>query len=77
MLSHNEQCPCGSGTKCKRCCLARLDVVAGELRKRDAFLDKLSVWLRAEHRETAEEAEAHTALIRVLRGVSGRGMSAV
>jgi hypothetical protein len=77
MPSRNEPCPCGSGTKYKRCCLGRLDVVARELRERATFLDKLSVWCRAEHRETAQEAGAHTALIRVMRGASGRGMSAV
>ena len=77
MPSRNEKCPCGSGQKYKRCCLVRLDVVARELRKRDAFLGDLTAWLRAEHAQTLEDAGSDTMLIRMLRGVSGRGMSMV
>jgi hypothetical protein len=75
--SRNEPCPCGSGQKYKRCCLVQLGVVARELRERDAFLGDLTAWLRAEHAQTLEDAGSHTTLIRMLRGVSGRGMSMV
>ena len=77
MPSRNEPCPCGSGTKYKRCCLVRLDAVARELRDRDAFLGGLIAWLRSEHEQDIEEAGSHTALIRILRGVTGRSMSMV
>src|ERR1035437_7478403 len=77
MPSRNEPCPCGSGRKYKRCCLVQLDVVARELRERDAFLGDLTAWLRAEHAQKLEESGSHTTLIRMLRGVSGRGMSMV
>ena len=77
MLSRNEPCPCGSGTKYKRCCLVRLETVARELRDRDAFLGGLIAWLRAEHEQDIEEAGSHTALIRILRGITGRNMSMV
>ena len=77
MASRNGPCPCGSGQKHKRCCLVQLDVVARELRERDAFLGDLTAWLRAEHAQKLEEAGSHTTLIRMLRGVSGRGMSMV
>lgn len=77
MPSRNDRCPCGSGTKYKRCCLVRLDVVAHELRERDAFLDDLTAWLRVEHEATVEEAGHQTVLIRMLRGVTGRSMSIV
>jgi hypothetical protein len=55
----------------------RLDVVARELRERDAFLSDLTPCLRAEHAQTLEDAGNHTTLIRMLRGVTGRGMSMV
>jgi len=55
----------------------QLDVVARELRERDAFLGDLIAWLRAEHAQTIEEAGNHTTLIRMLRGVTGRSMSMV
>jgi hypothetical protein len=55
----------------------QLGVVARELRERDAFLGDLTAWLRAEHAQTLEDAGSHTTLIRMLRGVSGRGMSMV
>ena len=77
MPARNEPCPCGSGTKFKRCCLVKLDAVARELRERDEFLGGLIAWLKAEHAETLEEAGDHTALIRILRGVTGRNMSIV
>ena len=77
MPSRNEPCPCGSGTKYKRCCLVQLDVVARELRDRDAFLGDLIAWLRAEHEQEIEDAGSHTSLIRILRGVTGRSMSTV
>jgi hypothetical protein len=77
MPSRNEPCPCGSGQKDKRCCLVQLDVVAREPRERDAFLGDLTAWLRAEHEQTLDEAGSHTTLIRMLRDVSGRGMSMV
>src|SRR5664280_1571823 len=64
MPSRNESCPCGSGQKYKRCCLAQLGVVARELRERDAFLGDLTAWLRAEHAQTLEDAGSHTTLIR-------------
>jgi hypothetical protein len=77
MPSRNEPCPCGSGTKYKRCCLVRLDAVARELRDRDAFLGGLIAWLRSEHEQEIEEAGSHTAWIRMLRGITGRSMSMV
>lgn len=77
MPSRNDSCPCGSGTKYKRCCLVRLDAVACELRERDAFVGSLTAWLKAEHEQEIEDAGSHTTLIRILRGAIGRGMSAV
>lgn len=77
MPSRNQPCPCGSGIKYKRCCLVRLEAVARELGDRDAFLGGLIAWLRSEHREDIEEAGSHTALIRMLRGITGRNMSMV
>jgi SEC-C motif len=77
MPSRNEPCPCGSGQKYKRCCLVKLDVVTRELRERDAFLDDLIAWVRAEHAQTLEDAGSHTTLIRMLRGVHGRNMSLI
>jgi hypothetical protein len=55
----------------------QLDVVARELRERDAFLGDLTAWLRAERAQTLEDAGGHTTLIRMLGGVSGRGRSMV
>jgi hypothetical protein len=77
MPSRNQRCPCGSGIKYKRCCLVGLEAVARELGDRDAFLDGLIAWLRSEHRHDIEEAGSHTALIRMLRGITGRNMSMV
>ena len=77
MPSRNQPCPCGSGIKYKRCCLVRLEAVARELRDRDAFLGGLIAWLRSEHKHDIEEAGSHTALIRMLRGITGRNMSMV
>ena len=77
MPSRNQPCPCGSGIKYKRCCLASLEAVARELRDRDAFLGALIAWLRSEHQHDIEEAGSHTALIRMLRGITGRNMSMV
>ena len=71
MPSRNEPCPCGSATKYKRCCLVGLEAVARELRDRDAFLGGLIAWLRSEHKQDIEEAGSHTALIRILRGITG------
>ncbi|MGH2947206.1 MAG: hypothetical protein ACRDPC_13280 [Solirubrobacteraceae bacterium] len=51
--------------------------MARELRERDAFLDDLTAWLRVEHEATVEEAGHQTAVIRMLRGVTGRSMSIV
>ena len=68
MPSRNEPCPCGSGIKYKRCCLARLEAVARELRDRDAVLGGLIAWLRSEHEQDIEEAGSRTAMIRILRG---------
>lgn len=77
MPSRNEPCPCGSGSKYKRCCLARGEAVARELRERGAFLDDVSSWLQAEHEQTLEDASGETTLIRLLRGPAGRYMSLV
>jgi hypothetical protein len=77
MPSRNDPCPCGSGSKYQRCCLVRLDVVARELREREAFLGDLIAWVRSEHEETIEEAGGHTVLIRMLRGVTLRSMGMV
>lgn len=77
MPSRNEPCPCGGGTKYKRCCLARLHVVARELRERDAFVDGLIAWLRDEHGHEIEAAGSHTTLFRIMRGSSGRRMSTI
>ncbi len=75
MPSRNERCPCGSASKFKRCCLPRIDAVAGELRDRDALLAKLIDWVSDEHAETLEAAARETMLVRVLRGRTGRSMS--
>ena len=75
MPSRNERCPCGSASKFKRCCLPRIDAVAGELRDRDALLAKLIDWVSDEHAETLEAAAHETTLVRVLRGRTGRSMS--
>jgi hypothetical protein len=75
MPSRNESCPCGSASKFKRCCLPRIDAVAGELRNRDALLAKLIEWVTAEHAETIEDAGRETTLVRLLRGRTGKSMS--
>jgi hypothetical protein len=77
MPSRNDPCPCGSATKYKRCCLVVLHAVTRELRDRDAFLDGLIPWLRSEHAEEVEQAGSHTALLRMLGGITGRSMSMV
>lgn len=77
MPSRNEPCPCGSGAKYKRCCLARLDAVARELRERDALLGDVTEWLRDEHEQTLADARRETMLICMLRGRVGRNMSLV
>lgn len=77
MPSRNEPCPCGTGTKYKRCCLGRLEAVARELRERDELLDDLIAWLKDEHEQTLREASDETTLIRMLRGPIGRNMSLV
>jgi hypothetical protein len=75
MPSRNERCPCGSASKFKRCCLPRIDAVAGELRERDALLAKLIDWVSDEHAETIEDAGRETTLVRMLRGRTGKSMS--
>lgn len=75
MPSRNDRCPCGSIIKFKRCCLPRIDAVAGELRDRDALLAKLIDWVKDEHQQTLEDAGRETTLVRVLRGRTGRSMS--
>jgi hypothetical protein len=75
MPSRNDQCPCGSGRKFKRCCLERLELVARELRARDELLDDVVAWLRAEHEQTIREAGGETTWIRMLGGATGRSMS--
>lgn len=77
MPARNEPCPCGSGTKYKRCCLPRLDVVTRELREGDAFVDGLIAWLRDEHGQEIEAAGRHTTLFRIMRGAGGRSMSTI
>jgi hypothetical protein len=72
MPARNEPCPCASRRKYKRCCLERLDAVAGELRDRDALLAQLAGWAKDEHASTFMEANDSVFLIRVLRGVAGR-----
>ncbi len=61
--------------KYKRCCLARLEAVARELRDRDA--GGLIAWLRSEHEQDIEEAGRRAAMIRILRGLTGQSMSMV
>ncbi|HEX4344909.1 MAG TPA: SEC-C domain-containing protein [Solirubrobacteraceae bacterium] len=75
MPSRNDRCPCGSSNKFKRCCLPRMDAVAGELRDRDALLAKLIDWVKDEHEQTVEDASRETTLVRMLRGRTGRSMS--
>ncbi len=77
MPARNEPCPCASGRKYKRCCLERLDAVAGELRDRDALLAQLIDWVKDGHASTFQEANDHVFLIRVLRGAAGRNGSMV
>lgn len=75
MPARNERCPCGSASKFKRCCLPRIDAVAGEMRDRDALLAKLIDWVSVEHAETIEDAGRETTLVRMLRGRTGKSMS--
>jgi hypothetical protein len=77
MPSRNEPCPCGSTAKYKRCCLPRADAVAAELRSRDALLARLIDWVRDEHLQVLEDAERETAVVRMLRGRTGRSMSLI
>lgn len=77
MPSRNERCPCGSGSKYKRCCLERLDAVARELRARDELLGDVIAWLKDQHGQTLQDASSETTLIRMLRGAIGRNMSLV
>lgn len=77
MPSRNEQCPCGSARKYKRCCLERLQVITRELRERDAVLGDVIEWLKDGHQQDLEEASSETTLIRLLRGPMGRHMSLV
>ncbi len=76
MPSRNERCPCGSASTFKRCCLPRIDAVASELRDRDALLAKLIDWVSDEHAESIEDAGRETTLVRMLRGRTGKSMSA-
>ena len=77
MPSRNEPCPCGSGSKYKRCCLERRETVARELRERDAFLGDVISWLKEEHEQTLKDASRETTLVALLRGPTGRHMSLV
>lgn len=77
MPARNEPCPCGSGTKYKRCCLQRIDAVARELRDRDVLLADVIDWVKDEHEQALEDASSETTLIRMLRGRIGRNMSLV
>ncbi len=77
MPARNEPCPCASGRKYKRCCLERLDTVAGELRDRDAVLAQLIDWVKDQHAATVQESNDSVFLIRVLRGVAGRSGSLI
>jgi SEC-C motif len=77
MISRNESCPCGSGTKYKRCCLPRLDAVARELRERDVVLDELIDWAREHHAGTLEQASRETTLIGLLGGRAARNASVI
>lgn len=54
------------------CCLARLHVVARELRERNAFVEGLIVWLRDEHGHEIEAAGSDTTLFWIMRGSGGR-----
>jgi SEC-C motif len=63
MLSRNDPCPCGGGKKYKRCCLVRLDELDRQPRQRDALMDDVITWLRAEHEQTVHDATAHTGLL--------------
>jgi hypothetical protein len=58
--SRNEQCPCGSGKKYKRCCLERSQLIARELRDRDAVLGDVIEWLKDEHQQDLEERRNRT-----------------
>jgi hypothetical protein len=75
--SRNEPCPCGSGSKYKRCCLELRETVARELRERTAFLADVSSWLKEEHEQILEDASRETTLVSLLRGPTGRHMSLV
>jgi SEC-C motif len=75
--SRNEQCPCGSGSKYKRCCLERKQAITRELRERDAVLADVIAWVKDEHRQDLQDAGSETTLIRLLRGPMGRSMSVV
>jgi SEC-C motif len=77
MLGRNEQCPCGSAVKYKRCCLPLVDAAVRELRARDSIFAGIVDWLKDEHEAALEEASHETALIRILRGAAGRNMSAI
>jgi len=77
MPSRNEPCPCGSGSKYKRCCLVRSDAIARELRQRDALLGDVVEWLKDEHEQALDDASRETTLTRMLRGSAGRNMSLV
>jgi hypothetical protein len=77
MTSRNEPCPCGSGTKYKRCCLPRLDAVARELRERDVVLDELIDWAREHYAGTLEEASRESTLIGLLGGRAARNANMI
>jgi hypothetical protein len=77
VILRNEPCGCGSATKFKRCCLPRLDAVAGELRARDRVLDELIDWAREHHAETLEEASRETTLVGMLGGRAARNANVI
>ncbi len=74
MASRNDPCPCGSGSKFKRCCLERLEEVGRQLRQRDELMEDVIAWLRVEHEETVHSARVKTGLLPFLRGSIGRNM---
>lgn len=54
----NDPCPCGSGKKYKKCCLAETFVQSGrEETARKRLVDNLLTFYNRQHKETIEEAQ--------------------
>lgn len=55
-IGRNDPCPCGSGKKYKKCCLAQEAAAAGRLRSEQSAVSTALDWLHTRYAEEVDEA---------------------